>query len=786
MGEWLTIKGTGFGNYRGANGNILFQNADDIIPSPNFYGLDNIDHLSTIWSNTEIKVKLPSLSFDQNLSKLFTPGSGNFKIRNDAILLSNSSTTLNIDYAVATMSYPGLKRRQCLARYKCNNGILYYLGDNIAVGSDMQKGIDSAFTAWSNYLNIDIKLARDASGNIIQARSITSINDTNVVYLKSINSPRVMETTISTFPNTCIPDSLDYLVDTDIGISTDSVTWHYGINDILVQNKVDFYGNLLHEVGHSLGLLHSNNLGVNGKLELMYYGTALGQTNGTPASGRKTLYSGGGNSAAGALADIVNLSRNLRPAGCPDLNPLTTREISSPSITPPAPVIVCIGGNGTLTSSAAPSTVSGNVVSTLWSTNATTQDITVGGTTATYTVTVTQNNSCPVSASRLVTAAGTSTITVQPINNTACAGGTAIFSCASTGATFQWQRNINNSGWTPLANGAYYTGVTSTTLNVLQAYTYGGVSQQYRCLVTQPGFCATPTNAASLTVTTLRFSPGLASVYTGSSAFTLTGGAPSGGSYSGTGVSGSIFTPPSTAGSYNITYTKTGCSPVSATQNIQVVACGGTSPCIKAITTNQVPLNFCVDGSPIAFNIVFTALGCPYTLGNIFTAQLSNATGSFANPSNIGSINVTGGSFPNCTGTINATLPTALPVGTGYRIRVISNLPLVTGSLNLDAITIDNFPCDNNLFIESGRKAITETDIKIYPNPAKTEFTIELSSDNLYFYLSMFDLNGKEVMRNEINQLRTTFSTSYLQEGIYFIRLVNGNEIFNKKLLIIK
>jgi hypothetical protein len=90
------------------------------------------------------------------------------------------------------------------------------------------------------------------------------------------------------------------------------------------------------------------------------------------------------------------------------------------------------------------------------------------------------------------------------------------------------------------------------------------------------------------------------------------------------------------------------------------------------------------------------------------------------------------------------------------------------------------------LFIELGRKAITENNFKIYPNPARTEFTIELSSDNLYFHFSIFDLNGKEVMRDEINQLRTTFSTANLNEGIYFIRLVNGKEIFNKKMLIIK
>ena len=90
------------------------------------------------------------------------------------------------------------------------------------------------------------------------------------------------------------------------------------------------------------------------------------------------------------------------------------------------------------------------------------------------------------------------------------------------------------------------------------------------------------------------------------------------------------------------------------------------------------------------------------------------------------------------------------------------------------------------MFIEVGRKAITETDIKIYPNPTSDEFTIELPFDETYFHVAIYDLNGKEVLNQDIAQKTSNISTNELTEGIYLIKLSNNNSIFNKKLLIIK
>jgi uncharacterized protein YfiM (DUF2279 family) len=73
-----------------------------------------------------------------------------------------------------------------------------------------------------------------------------------------------------------------------------------------------------------------------------------------------------------------------------------------------------------------------------------------------------------------------------------------------------------------------------------------------------------------------------------------------------------------------------------------------------------------------------------FNSGNIFTAQLSDANGSFANPINIGTRSDRDG------GTIQLFVPTNLPSGTGYRVRVISSNPATVGPDNGTDITIQS------------------------------------------------------------------------------------------------
>lgn len=88
-----------------------------------------------------------------------------------------------------------------------------------------------------------------------------------------------------------------------------------------------------------------------------------------------------------------------------------------------------------------------------------------------------------------------------------------------------------------------------------------------------------------------------------------------------------------------------------------------------------------------ADNIGFEALGT-YNAGNVFTAQLSDAAGSFASPVNIGTLASSSSGIQS----ISAVYPASTPAGTGYRVRVVASDPSVTGGDNGEDVTFNALP----------------------------------------------------------------------------------------------
>jgi hypothetical protein len=96
------------------------------------------------------------------------------------------------------------------------------------------------------------------------------------------------------------------------------------------------------------------------------------------------------------------------------------------------------------------------------------------------------------------------------------------------------------------------------------------------------------------------------------------------------------------------------------------------------------------------FNIPFTAVGT-YNSGNIFTAQLSNSSGSFSSPTVIGTLTGT------TSGTIIATIPNSISLGGGYQIRVVTSNPSLSDnpSLPITVVAVCPPPCPTSLTLES-------------------------------------------------------------------------------------
>ncbi len=103
----------------------------------------------------------------------------------------------------------------------------------------------------------------------------------------------------------------------------------------------------------------------------------------------------------------------------------------------------------------------------------------------------------------------------------------------------------------------------------------------------------------------------------------------------------------------------------------------------NSITTNTLGGTAYCQGA--AINVPYSAVGT-FSAGNTFTAQLSDASGSFAAPVNIGS------TVSTTSGSINASIPALAPVGSGYRVRVVSSNPVTIGTANSVDLSVNTAP----------------------------------------------------------------------------------------------
>lgn len=164
------------------------------------------------------------------------------------------------------------------------------------------------------------------------------------------------------------------------------------------------------------------------------------------------------------------------------------------------------------------------------------------------------------------------TITTHPANLTICANANASFSVVAAGipapTIYQWQVSTDGGAtWTNLTTGGSYTPTFTIT-----AATTALSGNRYRVIVTNSCGQTVTSNAATLTVNPL---PVVTVTSLASTRICISdtlvplSGSPTGGSWSGIGVSGFNFVPGATAiGTYTLTYTYTnlfGCTATATT-----------------------------------------------------------------------------------------------------------------------------------------------------------------------------------------------------------------------------
>ena len=155
------------------------------------------------------------------------------------------------------------------------------------------------------------------------------------------------------------------------------------------------------------------------------------------------------------------------------------------------------------------------------------------------------------------------------------------------------------------------------------------------------------------------------------------------------------------------------------------------------------------------------------TAPNQVIAQLSNATGSFSEPVELGRMTA------STSGNISVSIPQGIFPGTGYRIRLVTtNYPMISEDNGFD------------ITIGSG-EAIAEQNtysVLVYPNPAHQ--LIRLSSNEQLSEIGLYSLKGELVWSIPKIENEMDFSVNDIASGVYVLKCqCNQKSIFQKLII---
>ena len=182
---------------------------------------------------------------------------------------------------------------------------------------------------------------------------------------------------------------------------------------------------------------------------------------------------------------------------------------------------------------------------------------------------------------------------------------------------------------------------------------------------------------------------------------------------------------------------------------------------MEQLASNEFAIN-----STISVPFILSGTMSPENLNaasNVVIAQLSDANGSFNNPTELGRITT------NTSGSVSAQIPN-VPSGQHYKIRVVStNYPMVGG--NIQEISIIN------------TSAIEDhvASCQIYPNPFNS--TLSITTEKTVKNILIYDVFGRLVKNQPASRTQIELDMSGLSWGVYMLRLDYGDSISTHRIV---
>jgi hypothetical protein len=129
-------------------------------------------------------------------------------------------------------------------------------------------------------------------------------------------------------------------------------------------------------------------------------------------------------------------------------------------------------------------------------------------------------------------------------------------------------------------------------------------------------------------------------------------------------------------------------------------------------------------------------------------------------------------------------------VGIPYNNHGLNFTPQNIGTLNIDVPRVAENGCDSTVHVtlvvtdgNSINMYYLDKHITLYPNPTENVFNVSSSLD-IIRELTIYDNNGKAVLRQSINDYNGQINVEHLAPGIYFVQLLLPDNIVTKKLIV--